>query len=170
MCCCLLNFERTSEDPIKRNPQRVLLEMLHSCTPNSNKENILQSFQMEDGCIRVLVATIAFGMGVDCKKVNRTIHFGPAKNVEAFMQESGRAGRDGTQSTAYMLYQSFQLAHVEKDMKTYINSKDCRQTFLLSFFDVTFCPIAPLHLCCDNCSLICNCGLQDCKVLSYPAA
>ena len=91
------------EDPIKRNPQRVLLEMLHSCTPNSNKENILQSFQMEDGCIRVLVATIALGMGVDCKKVNRTIHFGPAKNVEAFMQESGRAGRDGTQSTAYML-------------------------------------------------------------------
>lgn len=85
-------------------------------------------------------------MGVDCKKVNRTIHFGPAKNVEAFMQESGRAGRDGTQSTAYMLYQSFRLAHVEKDMKAYINSKDCRRTFLLSFFYVRFCPIAPLHL------------------------
>ena len=154
------------EDPEQKNPQRVLLEMLHSCTPSPNKENILQSFQMEDGCIRVLVATIAFGMGVDCKKVNRTIHFGPAKNVEAFIQESGRAGRDGIQSTAYMLYQSFQLAHVEKD----INSKDCRRTFLLSFFNVTFCPIAPLHLCCDNCSLICNCGLEDCKVLSYPAA
>ena len=79
---------------------------------------------MEGGCIRVLVATIAFGMCVDCKKVNRTLHFGPAKNIEAFMQESGRAGRDGTQSTAYMLHQSFQLAHVEKEMKTYINSTD----------------------------------------------
>ena len=39
------------EDPVQKNLQRVLLEMLHSCTPSSNKENILQSFQMEDGCI-----------------------------------------------------------------------------------------------------------------------
>ena len=49
----------------QKNPQRVLLETLHSCTPNSNKVNILKSFQIEDGCIQVLVATIAFGMGVD---------------------------------------------------------------------------------------------------------
>lgn len=56
-------------------------------------------------------------MGVDCKQVYRTIHFGPPKNVETYMQESGRAGRDGKQSIAYLLYQSFQLTHVEKDMK-----------------------------------------------------
>ena len=76
--------------------------MLHSCTPASNKENILQSFQKEQGYIRILVATIAFGMGVDCKEVYTTIHFGPAKNVECYMQESGRAGRDGKHSTAYL--------------------------------------------------------------------
>ena len=112
----MLLGEHIYEDPASRDARRVLLEMLHSCSPICNKGNILESFQSEGGCVRILVATIAFGMGVDCKQVHRTIHFGPAKNVEAFMQETGRAGRDGTQSTSYLLYQSFQMTHVEKDI------------------------------------------------------
>ena len=65
-------------------------------------------------------------MGVDCKEVYRTIHFGPAENVECYMQESGRAGRDGKHSTAYLLYQGMQLMHVDKEMKEYVKHKDCR--------------------------------------------
>jgi len=99
--------ENLYEDPLSKDAKRVLLEMLHSCSPMTNKENILESFKLDRGCIRILVATIAFGMGVDCKQVYRTVHFGPAKNVEAYMQESGRAGRDGKQSIAFLLYQSF---------------------------------------------------------------
>ena len=60
------------------NPKTTLVEMLHSCTPSANKENILGSFADEKGIIRVLVATIAFGMGVDCKAFYRVIHFGPS--------------------------------------------------------------------------------------------
>ena len=75
--------------------------MLHSCSPKSNKDLILESFQFDEGHSRILVATIVFGMGVDCKKVYQTIHFGLAKNVESYLQESGRAGRDGSQCTAY---------------------------------------------------------------------
>ena len=109
--------ENIYEDPLRKDVKRVLLQMLHSCIPMTNKEDILESFKCERGCIGILVATIAFRMGVDCKQVYRTVHFGPAKNVEAYMQESGRAGRDSNQSTAYLLYQSFQLTHVEKDVK-----------------------------------------------------
>ncbi|EDO44384.1 predicted protein, partial [Nematostella vectensis] len=54
--------------------------------------------------VQVLVATIAFGMGIDCKGVHRTIHFGPSKNCEAFIQETGRAGRDWKSSFSYLLY------------------------------------------------------------------
>lgn len=99
------------------DPRHVLLEMLQSCTPDKNKDTILDAFQKEESPIRVLVATIAFGMGVDCKGVHRTIHFGPCKNIEAYIQETGRAGRDGEQSVAYLIYQGLFLNHVDKDIK-----------------------------------------------------
>ena len=47
------------------NQENVLVEMLHSCTPAANKQHILHSFQSENGAIRLLTATISFGMGVD---------------------------------------------------------------------------------------------------------
>jgi len=152
----------------ERNPKAVLLEMLHSCSPQSNKEHILASFQSDQGFTRILVATIAFGMGVDCKQVHQTVHFGPAKNVECYMQESGRAGKDGAQSTAFLLYQGMQLMHVDKDTKDYVKSNEYRRKHLLRYFDVECTPLDPLHLCCDNCSVSCKCGLEDCKPLCYP--
>lgn len=99
------------------DPRHVLLEMLQSCTPDKNKDTIMDAFQKEESPVRVLVGTIAFGMGVDCKGVYRTIHFGPCKNIEAYIQETGRAGRDGEQSVAYLIYQGLFLNHVDKDIK-----------------------------------------------------
>ena len=86
------------------NKENVPVEMLHSCTPAANKQNVLCSFKIENGTMRVVIATIAFSMGVDCKGVHRIVHFGPSKTVEAYVQETGRAGRDGVQSMAYILY------------------------------------------------------------------
>ncbi|XP_022780469.1 Bloom syndrome protein homolog [Stylophora pistillata] len=86
------------------DPGHVLLEMLHSCTPVKNKDTVLYAFQKEESPVRVLVATIAFVMGVDCKGVHRTIHFGPSNNIEAYIQETGRSGRDGKQSVACLIY------------------------------------------------------------------
>jgi len=57
-------FHETGSD----DQTNVLVEMLHSCTPSANKEKILHSFQSMTGTIRLLIATIAFGMGVDCKE------------------------------------------------------------------------------------------------------
>lgn len=144
--------------------RNVGLEMLHSCSPSANKEAVLRSFNDPNGTIRVLVATIAFGMGVDCKGVHRTIHFGPSKNLESFVQETGRAGRDGKQSTSYLLYNGLLLAHVEKDIKEYINNHECRRKTLLKQFTNTrnTTPVVP-HLCCDNCALRCKCASQQCK-------
>ena len=106
--------------------------MLHALSSKSIKDVVLQEMRKEGGCIRVLICTIAFGMGVNCKCVKRVIHFGPSKSVEAYIQESGRAGRDGQPSTALLLYQSLMLLRVEKDMKDYVKGKyDCRRTFLM---------------------------------------
>ena len=75
-----------------------LVELFHAGTPKQVKEFILEEMRDGKGHIRILLCTIAFGMGIDCKGVHRSIHFGPSKNVENFLQECGRAGRDGTVS------------------------------------------------------------------------
>ena len=146
--------------------------MLYSCSPPSNKEAVLKSFQDPKGVIRILVATIAFGMGVDCRAVHRAIHFGPSKNLEAFTQESGRAGRDGKPSVSYLLCNGILLTHVEKDIKNFIHTKDCRRKFSLQEFSDTSAHTTVVdHLCCDNCSNNCGCGCgsANCNLLKYPS-
>ncbi|XP_022803496.1 uncharacterized protein LOC111340847 isoform X2 [Stylophora pistillata] len=110
---------------IGNDSKHVLVEMLHSCTPEANKHNILESFQSASGTIRLLIATIAFGMGIDCRGVHRVIHFGPSKNVESDVQETGRAGRDGHQIVAYVLYHGVMLNHIDALMKSFIKTGEC---------------------------------------------
>ena len=73
--------------------------------------------------LRIRVATIAYGMGVNCKGVSRVIHFGPSKSIEAYLQESGRCGRDGEQSDALLLYNGVtsKIKVADADMKSYTN-------------------------------------------------
>ena len=61
-----------------------------------------------------------------------------------------------------------QLTHVDREIKLYLETSDCRHKFLLQFFDGQLIARHPLHLCCDNCSHICNCGSENCSILSYP--
>ena len=147
-----------------------LVEMLHSCTPEANKNSILESFQQEHGAVRLLVASIAFGMGVDCKGVKTIIHYGPSKNLESYVQETGRAGRDGGESVAFLLYHGVLLNHVHSDIKGFIKTKECRRTTLMKHFDADAVNIEVPHKCCDICAQSCDCGQVDCSsYCNYPS-
>ena len=54
--------------------------------------------------MRVIVATIAFAMGLDCPNVRHVIQWGPPPNVESYIQETERAGRDGLPATVILYY------------------------------------------------------------------
>ncbi len=77
---------------------RRMVEMYHAGTPSSAKKHISKNFSKPDGHVRTLIATIAFGMGINCQNVQHVLHFGPPKNIECYVQESGHAGRSGADS------------------------------------------------------------------------
>ena len=68
--------------------------MYTSLTHSAVKQDILINFSVPNSPLRVLICTIAYGMGVDCSNVRRIVHWDPPDSIEAYIQESSRAGRD----------------------------------------------------------------------------
>ena len=99
--------------------------MMHSTSPDSVKDHILKQFSDGNGHLRVLFATIVYGMGVNCKNVWRVIHFGPSKSIESYMQESGQCGRDKEHSIPILLFNGIPMRATDSDMKEYIHSTSC---------------------------------------------
>ena len=126
-----------------------LVELFTSCTDNAIKNQIITSFT-QHSCLRVVCATVAFGMGVNCPDVRTVIHVGPPDDIESYIQETGRSGRDGHPSTAILLTK--QLRHsIDKDMKEYCISATCRRQFLFSRME-GYVHSTLLENCCDICS------------------
>lgn len=139
-----------------------MVEMFHAGTPDSVKQHVMTNMSQEGGHIRILIATIAFGMGVNCKNVSRTVHFGPSKNIEHFIQESGRAGRDGQQSSCVILFNGVLSTNSDQDMKEFLLSTDCRRRSLMRHFGGSDQLSIEGHLCCDVCASRCDCNSDGC--------
>ena len=97
------------------------VDMYTHCTDSSVKKKILEQFTSPSS-LRVVIATVAFGMGIDCQDVRPIIHWGVPEDSEMYIQESGRAGRDGRFSCAFLLKNARDLdkQFVSKVMINYI--------------------------------------------------
>ena len=91
------------------------------------REQILGEFCQRKTKLRLIIASSAFGLGVDCPDITRVINWGPPETLEDLLQQSGRAGRDGTQSDAILYYRK-PSKNVSKAIHNYgVNEVVCRR-------------------------------------------
>jgi ATP-dependent DNA helicase RecQ len=125
------------------------------------------AFLMED--CNVIVATIAFGMGIDKPDVRFVIHYDVPKSLEGYYQETGRGGRDGLQGDCLLFYNPSDIEKLEKFMKdkpvaeqeigslliaetaAFAESSHCRRKMLLHYFGEHFHEEDCKQMC-DNCA------------------
>ncbi len=137
-----------------------LVEMFCGCTDLEVKNQIIKSFGSESQ-LRIVCATISFGLGVDCRDVRQVIHLGSPEDIDAYIQETGRGGRDGKHSLALLLSHKRGGKFVcEKSMLQYENNSTiCRRNLLFQNID-NYKPFQTDYkcMCCDVCKRVCQCG------------
>lgn len=139
-------------------------EKYDACTAENMKRHIVTSFTDPSGTIRAVFAIIAFAMGLDSPNIRHVMHWGPPADIETYIQEVGRSGRDGKPATAILFYTPVDFRGrpgVSPSMKEYcVNTSECRRKVLMRDFAITG-PItypATKCLCCDMCAMTCSCG------------
>ncbi|MEQ9439972.1 MAG: DNA helicase RecQ [Cyclobacteriaceae bacterium] len=152
--------ERLTQEGFQAKPYHAKLE-------RTMKEQNQEEFLRDE--VPIIVATVAFGMGINKSNVRFVVHMDLPKNIEGYYQETGRAGRDGLKSEALLFYsyadviklkgfvevegneaQSRILQEKLQQMATFSDLRTCRRKFLLNYFGEE----APDY--CGNCDVCLN--------------
>ncbi|KAA8996425.1 ATP-dependent DNA helicase RecQ [Affinibrenneria salicis] len=123
----------------------------HAGLDNQRRAEVQEAFQRDD--LQVVVATVAFGMGINKPNVRFVVHFDIPRNIESYYQETGRAGRDGLAAEAALFYDPADMAwlrrcleekpagpqteierHKLNAMGAFAEAQTCRRLVLLNYF------------------------------------
>ena len=137
----------------------------HAGMPQQERDATFEAFVYDR--VSIVVATIAFGMGIDKSNIRFVVHMSMPKTLENYYQEIGRAGRDGDSADVLMLYSGEDMVyakmrleeidneqyrwHLQGKLTTmyrYVSGEACRHQFLAKYFEDT---IKPCASSCDNC-------------------
>lgn len=136
----------------------------HAGLDNERRAQVQEAFQRDD--LQVVVATVAFGMGINKPNVRFVAHFDIPRNIESYYQETGRAGRDGLAAEAVLFYDPADMAwlrrcleekpagqqqdierHKLNAMGAFAEAQTCRRLVLLNYFG------EGRHAPCGNCDI-----------------
>ena len=142
-------------------PEHRIVDMDCKITHSSVQQFIVSSFTSspEASPLRMVIVTVAFGIGVNCSGGKQVIDWGPTEDIENYVQETGRAGRDDQPACALLCCTKGLQRFADDEMQEYCDTTGtCRRKMLFSHFDgaITSCVGC---LCCDVCMKTCECGM-----------
>ena len=126
------------------------------------KAHIVSELGTGNSRVRFVLASIALGMGLDSPAVRKVIHFGSPVSIEQYLQETGRAGRDGQQSEAVLYYNATDIRRNRKGQTTAmtkycISEKACLRQLLMQYLNYPVPENRQLCQCCQVCKPLCDC-------------
>ncbi|XP_076108871.1 ATP-dependent DNA helicase Q1-like [Mytilus galloprovincialis] len=153
-----INYELKEEQYIgEAIPENRIFGQFHKDYTSQMKQHILFELRKEEPKLRLVLATVALGMGLDAPAITRIIHCRPPTTLEKYFQEVGRAGRKGQKAEALMYYNNNDLAKNRKGlsdaMVQYCKTKDkCLRLQLLQYFGFNETKFnGPMYECCSYC-------------------